>query len=56
VPASWREASVVKWDRCLPSTIASAKGEDAEQFQKDAGGAIQTFAELTEGTKVVAGR
>jgi nitrous oxide reductase accessory protein NosL len=56
VPASRREASVVRWDRCLPSVIAFAKREDAEQFQRDAGGAIQTFAQVTEGTKVVAGK
>jgi hypothetical protein len=55
IPSSRRDASVVNWDRCLPSTIAFAKRADAQQFQQDAGGEIQTFAELTAGTKVTAG-
>jgi len=55
VPANRREASQVSWDRCLPSVIAFAKREDAEEFQRQSGGEIQTFAGLTAGTKVTAG-
>jgi hypothetical protein len=55
VPANRREASQVSWDRCLPSVIAFAKQEDAEEFRQQSGGEIGTFAELTEGTKVKEG-
>ncbi len=56
VAASRREAWVVNWDRCLPSVIAFAKRTDAEQFQQQSGGELQTFAEVTEGTTVAAVR
>lgn len=56
VPANRRESSQVSWDRCLPSVIAFGKSEDAEQFQRESGGEIQTFAKLTEGTNVTAVR
>jgi nitrous oxide reductase accessory protein NosL len=56
VPANRRESAQVSWDRCLPSIIAFETRTDAERFQRDSGGRIQTFAELTEGTTVTAPR
>jgi len=54
VPAGRRQAHMQSWDRCLPTVTAFAHREDAERFQKEGGGTIQTFAEFVKGTNVTA--
>jgi|SRR5271157_3787979 len=49
-----RGCETMTWDRCAPSSIAFAKREDAENFQRIHGGRIQTFAEIVASAKVVA--
>jgi len=41
-----RETDMIVWDRCAPSSIAFAKLEDAEAFQRTHGGRVQTFSEV----------
>jgi nitrous oxide reductase accessory protein NosL len=55
VPANRRESAEQTWDRCLPSIIVFARREDAEQFQAEEGGTIESFDEVVVGSKVVAG-
>jgi hypothetical protein len=43
------------WDRCRTSTIAFADRDRARAFREEHGGAIETFAELVRGGKVVSG-
>jgi len=51
-----RETNTMVWDRCAPSSIAFAKLEDAEAFQRIHGGRIQTFSEVIGSAHVVAAR
>lgn len=54
--AGRRQAPAQSWDRCLPSIIAFAHGKDAEKYREEWGGKTQTFAEIVDGTNVVAAR
>jgi nitrous oxide reductase accessory protein NosL len=54
-PAGRRELLTEIWDRCRTSTIAFADVADARAFQEKHAGAIETFAELVRGEKVVRG-
>ncbi len=51
-----RETDTIVWDRCAPSSIAFAKLEDAEAFQRIHGGRIQTFSKVIGSAHVVAAR
>jgi nitrous oxide reductase accessory protein NosL len=51
-----RESDTIVWDRCAPSSIAFAKLEDAEAFQRSHGGRIQTFSQVIGSANVVASR
>jgi nitrous oxide reductase accessory protein NosL len=54
--AGRRETDMIVWDRCSPSSIAFARRNDAEAFQRIHGGRIQTFAEVIGPANVVATR
>jgi hypothetical protein len=54
VPANRHGAPVLNWDRCLPSVIAFAARADAEEFQTQNGGRIESFHDLVQGTPVFA--
>ncbi len=54
--AGRRETNMIVWDRCSPSSIAFAKLEDAEAFQRVHGGRIQTFSEVIGSASVIAAR
>jgi hypothetical protein len=54
-PVGRRELLAEIWDRCRTSTIAFADVADARAFQEKHAGAIETFAELVRGEKVVPG-
>jgi hypothetical protein len=54
VGADRRELPLRDWDRCVPSTIAFARRDDALQFQAQEGGTIESFDEIVAGTKVFA--
>lgn len=54
VPASRRELVAELWDRCLSSVLAFASREDAQRFEAEHGGTIETFAEVVGDAKVVA--
>jgi hypothetical protein len=51
-----RETETIVWDRCAPSSIAFAKLEDAEAFQRIHGGRFQTFSKVIGSAHVVVGR
>ncbi len=38
------------WDRCSPSTVAFANKQEAERFQREHGGRLETFADLARST------
>lgn len=48
------DVALSAWDRCAPSSIAFAKLEDAQAFQRSHGGRVQTFAQVIGSSKVVA--
>jgi len=52
-PSTRRESVAVAWDRCMPSTIAFADQDAALALRKDAGGSVETFAELVGGNDLV---
>lgn len=47
---SRRECCFLGWDRCSPSTVAFANIQEAQRFQREHGGRIETFADLARPT------